>query len=748
MTAATDTAPAMARPMPAARPIFVAAIGLSAFVFFSLQLLAGRLVLPVFGGSAGVWTTALSFFTAVLFVGYGYAHLVATRLSPRTGGLVHLAVAVVAVLAAAVAPADVASLRLAGVPEAVAVIIALIGLVGPPALLLSATTPLLSAWYSRHSSDPWWLYAASNAASFAALFAYPLLIEPLLPLSVQRLALTLSLGLFSLLLVAVVSIGRVAASPSRRASDGQPHSAATRSTTTPASATRLSSRRQLVWLAAAFVPAGLLSATTNFITTDLVSAPLLWVGPLAVYLASFVVAFSARGRRILPAAALLVPAAATFLWLPYVPRIAWPALPLLLIELVGFAVLAVVIHGRLAQDRPAEAHLTRFYLIIAAGGMLATAFVALLAPLLFPAIWEYPILLVAALLLLAVMRGPATATATTDRRPPMRAAARRLAPYVPAAIIVIALTAWQSPAQLGVVSALVALGGAVVALSLTPTLLAVATGVLVSILTVAISTTPLSQQRTFYGVIEARQTDAGVAMYHGTTLHGVQLPDRPDEPTSYYAASGPVGDLIDDLRQRTDGAHMGLVGLGVGTIAAYAQPDDRLTYFEIDQGVVDLARDERYFTFLARARGPVEVVVDDGRLALARHPSASFDLLVLDAFSSDSVPAHLLTVEAIEIYLRTLRPDGLIAFHVSNRYYDLAPAVAATARSLGLSAVGTDYNPTDQDAQQLAASGSLWVAVGSREATERLALQGWTDVPDGPILTDDFPDVMRLFRVR
>jgi hypothetical protein len=721
------------------RFVYAGTIGLSAFLFFSLQLLAGRLVLPVFGGSAGVWTTALSFFTAVLFVGYAYAHLVATRLTPRHAAVLHVALAGLALTATLFAPANVASLRIAGLPESIAVLATLLGVVGPAALLLSATTPLLSAWYARHSSDPWWLYATSNAASFGALFAYPLLIERLVPLSAQRLGLAGGLSLFLVALLAVLIVGRRAGS---RAGS---------MTLSTAASERLGLRRQALWLAAAFVPAGLLSATTNFITTDLVSAPLLWVGPLATYLASFVIVFSARGRRVLPLFERLVPAAAVLLCLPFVLPVGWPIVPLLLVEIGAFAVLAVAVHGRLAQDRPADAQLTRFYLVIAAGGMLATAFVALLAPLVFTAVWEYPVLIFAALALLLVFRAEVRGPARAERRVLPRGlpgARLRLVAYALVAVALVALLAWQGSDRAMAVTALIGLGGATIVLSALPSSIGLRAALLVTVIAIAVAPiTPLAQVRTFYGVIQVRQLEHGRAMYHGTTLHGVQLAAHPREPTSYYAQDGPVGDLVADLHARLRGADIGVVGLGVGTLAAYARPTDRLTFFEIDQGVVDIALDERYFTYLAGAATRPAIVVGDGRLALAGQPDDTFDLLVLDAFSSDTVPVHLLTREALAEYARVVADDGIVAFHVSNRFYELAPALASTARSLGLEALGTAYQPDAELAAELAVQSSRWVAVGAVHAVERLVGRGWTREDDGPMLSDDFPDVTRLLRL-
>jgi SAM-dependent methyltransferase len=660
----------------------VAAIALSAFLLFTLELLAGRLVLPVFGGTPGVWATTLSFFTAVLFLGYVYAHLVATRLSPRTGGRLHLGVAILALAALVFSPTQVDILRQPGLAEPINVLLAQALLVGPPAFLLATTTPLLSAWYGRRGGDAWWFYAASNAASMAGLLAYPLLIEPRLGLGAQRLAVTIGLAVFVLL------IGLVVVRSSRAPEPTAPGMTAA----VPAPP---SLAQQAAWLIAAFAPAGLLAATTNFITTDLVSAPLLWVGPLGIYLASFVVAFSERGRRLLPAINLLLPLAAMFLFFPFaIDTSGAPPWALLASELLAFGVVATGIHGRLALHRPDERYLTRFYLILSAGGMLATAFVALIAPVVFSNIYEYPILILIGLAVPILLP---------------RARKRNLLEMVGISVIASLLVAWVSTAD-----------------------------------------QPFLQRRSFFGVIRLDTTGVITLEFHGSTLHGVQFLEdgRRREPTTYYVRQGPLGDAFADLRARLPRADVGVVGLGVGTAAAYAQPSDTFAFFEIDRTVAEIAEDPTYLTYLTDAAVRPRVVIGDARLSLADEPAASLDLLVLDAFSSDAVPAHLLTQEAMGVYRRLVRPGGLIVFHVSNRYYDLAAPVAATAESLALDAAMRVYFPPSSEIARIEARVSIWVAVGSPADVGRLrGLGSWKDAGPGPVLTDDFADLLRVLHL-
>lgn len=734
--------PASATPAGAdrARPLYLGAIALSAFLLFVVELRAGRLVLPVFGGAPAVWTTALCFFTAVLFLGYGYAHLVASRLAPRTGALVHGGLVVLVLVASASAPTDLAPLRNPGLPEAFNVLLVLALIAGPAVFLLSATSPLLSAWFAARGRDPWWLYAASNGASLGGLIAYPILIEPLVPLSAQRWLVLGLLGIVALLIGAVAW--------TRRAGDSSAAPAIAPAIAPIPPSPAPTTRRQILWLLAAAIPAGLLSATTSHLATDLISAPLLWVGPLAIYLLSLVIAFSERGRRVLPLVERLLPAAATLMWISYVLPGAWPVLVLVVFLLLSYGIVATALHGRLAQDRPDEAHLTRYYLVISAGGLVATAFVALVAPLVFNAIYEYPLLIVAGLALVGLLGARRTATRTPGRL--AQEAALDLVPFAVVGLVLLVLVALDDAATAGSAALAFAAGALVIAVGRSAGVLAAGTALAIALVLVANWPNPITRVRTFFGVLDVRTSYFGLARseFSGTTLHGLQFVDeRRTEPTTYYVAEGPLGRVFDVVQGRTpEGARIGAVGLGVGTMAAYGRPNDVITFFEIDQAVVDLARDGRSFTYLADTAADVDVIVGDARLTLAEQPPGSFDLLILDAFSSDAVPAHLLTREALELYVRALRPGGILAFHLSNRYYDLDPAVGSTARAIGLEAYGERFVPDPPTPEGLAARPSIWVVAGAADAVAPFAELDWTRPVPGPVITDDVPDLLRTLR--
>ena len=740
-----------------AAAVFGTTIGVSAFLLFTSQPMVGRLVLPVFGGAPAVWATVLVFFQTLLLLGYLYAHLLVTRLRPMHGAVLHVAVMVVAMAATWAAPRDVASLHDPGLPVVPGLLAILLVVIGPAAFAMTATTPLVSAWYARvrraadpgaDPRDPYWLYALSNGGSLVSLLAYPLLIEPRVGLADQR---TLwGAGFAVLTLLIALSAWRLrAAGPAAMADmDEAPEPANTADPLAAAHAPVTASpaptaRDRLRWIVLSAIPAGLLSAVTNLVTTDLISAPLLWVVPLAVYLGSFVVAFSARGRRLVPLFIALSPAALTLLWVPIGSAAGWPILPLLLIEYAGLGIVAIALHGRLADLRPDARHLTGFYLVMSAGGALGGAFVALVAPVAFDGVWEYPILIAGALIALAVTAPPQPA-----RRPTvalLSGAHRRLLPYL--AVVVPLLLIMASADALGfeaasrwtLVGALVLLFGGV------PRFLALTTTVVLILATFILPPPVLFRDRSFFGVSEVTRDDVSTTLFHGTTVHGQEWldPARHDDPPNYYARSGPVGDLFAAWGERPAGA-IRVMGLGAGTLAVYARPEDDLAFYEIDPLVADVAADPAFFTYLSARVPPAEVRIGDGRLLLAAEADDSLGFVIMDAFSSDAVPAHLITVEALADADRALAADGILAVHVSNRYYDLGPPVASALDSLGLTVVELQYVPTTEEAE--AGAGLAHFVVGTRDLAvlAALAARGWVPARMGVTpLTDDFPDLLR-----
>ena len=678
------------------------------------------------------------------------------------------------------APVRIADLRVEAVPPVLDLIRILFVVIGLPALVLTTTTPLVSGWFEtareRHAGgDPYWLYALSNGGSLLALLAYPVLIEPRLGLGAQRGIWAVGYVLLVVLLAVAASRAvpairaRLATLASNASADAPtmsplgaaavaapaasiPTAAATaRAITTPS----IDWSRRGRWLLLAAVPSGLLSAVTTFIATDLVSAPLLWVLPLSIYLLSFIVAFSPRGDRWIGRATIAAPAMITLLWVPYGSAGGWPVLAVLAMELVAFGIVATALHGQLARDRPDPSRLTEFYLILSLGGALASAFVALVAPNVFPGVWELPILLVGALIGLALVapkvRIRRRAGAVLDFAPFIGGARQRMAPYlVAAALLVAALVATGALAtEAGIRWLLV--GGLILFVGARPWFLAIATAFVLALATFVLQPPAEFRDRSFFGVTEVLESPNGelTLLMNGTTVHGSQATDpaKARTPQSYYVRGGPVGDLFAIAGADGVARTVGIAGLGGGALATYADPATSMTFFEIDPVVIEVASDPRYFTYLSDLTPRPTVVEGDARLSFEDEPTARYDLLIMDAFSSDSVPVHLLTVEAIADEIRITKPDGVLVFHVSNRYYNLSPAIAAAVTGQGLTILEKWHQPgADKEPGE---TPSHWLAASRDAGTlARLAAEGWTPVvaSDRPF-TDDYADLLRYLNL-
>jgi SAM-dependent methyltransferase len=737
-------------------------IGWSAFLLFSVEPMIGRVVLPVFGGTPAVWATTLFFFQAVLLLGYLYGHLSVTRLGMRRGAVVHVGLITLAAGSMLIAPGRAADLRNAAIPEVLNLIAMLTLTIGLPAFVLTTTTPLVSAWYARSHAgaaggDAYWLYALSNAGSLLALLAYPFVIEPRLGLSTQRGIWAVGFVAFGIAIAACAAWAnaRATAVAARPSHDGDAVSA-----TTATTSETIVWRRRLTWLLLAAVPSGLLNAVTTFIATDLVSAPLLWLVPLAIYLGTFIVAFSDRGRRLVPGAVVLAPAAVTLMWVPYGSAGGWPILPLVTLMYGGLAIVATALHGRLALDRPAPAHLTEFYLVISIGGALASAFVALVAPVVFPGVWEFPILLVLALVALAVGSvRPAIGSkprvrprgGPIDLSPFFRGARWRFGPYAAAAAILGVFLVRES--SLGAEAAVrwLLVGGLILLVGARPAFLAASTAFVLALAVLVLQPAAIFAGRSFFGVTQVLRPAGApfTLLMNGTTLHGVQPtnPRQAPEPEAYYARPGPFGDIFRVLASDGQPHTVAVVGLGAGATAAYVRPGWSMTYFEIDPLVEAVASNPALFTYLSGATVRPNVVLGDARLSLQVVLDGSFDAIVVDAFSSDSVPTHLLTTEAMAQYARVVRPGGLILVHISNRYYDLAPAVVAAAADSGLTSLERIYVPATADAVAGASITDAVVATTSPSARDSLVASGWVErKPAVRPMTDDLMDILRFLR--
>jgi hypothetical protein len=722
---------------------------LSAFLLFWFEPMVGKMMLPLLGGAASVWITCLLFFQLMLLTGYGYAHLLERYASVRTQILVHGVLMFTVLLFLPVHFGARPDAQASAYPVAW-LLWQLIKAVGVPFCVVSTTAPLLQNWLSKtHESageDPYFLYALSNAGSMIGLVIYPLLIEPRSGVHLQSIWWFAGYGLLMLMVFAASTFVWKNAVGIKGT---HPEFVFQNSGCVPSIPT-IAWRQRLYWLAAAFVPSALMLAVTNHILLNLASAPFLWIIPLAAYLATFMIAF---GRKyvfaheqlsdIAPVVLLLLfPFATTsrsvdarYMWLVVAAHI--------LILFVG----ALLCHTALAARRPQAVHLTEFYFWLALGGALGGVFAAVLAPSIFKTTIEYPLLVAA----IAFFR---------DRDPRDQFSGEDL--LLPGALGFLVVGAsrlmqwgkvdvaadWKIPLLANTVIILIAYLFRRRAIRF-----AIALAILViayhSVLPQFYGGSQFSYiARNFFGV-KGVKVDVGTSsrrLLHGDTLHGIESfdPEFEGRPVSYYHETGPVGDVMKMLGQR--GEHtLGVVGLGTGSMAGWASPLRRITFFDIDPQVYDIAKTQ--FTFLAECAEHCNVVIGDGRLLIEKTRNAEFDLLMLDAFNSDSIPAHLVSREAIQMYLTKLKPNGLLMFHVSNRYMDVEGLISAVLTDAKLKALARH----DDELQMPLKARSHWVIAGrDTEAFGSLAQdKNWFQVQKPDRIhpwTDDYSNMFEIIR--
>jgi SAM-dependent methyltransferase len=716
-------------------------------LIFALEPIVAKGLLPMLGGGAAVWTTAVAFFQLALLAGYAYAHALPGRLGTWRHAALHVGLLAAAVLL--LASGWAAGWEPPARSQAVWLFARLAVSVGPVFVLLAATTPLVHRWLAAtnhpQARDPYSLYVASNAGSLIALLAYPVAIEPLLGLAGQRLAWT------SASFAAVALVATSALLASRRAAPAA--APVLTGATSPAAGSAAAWGQRARWMVTAAVPSSLLLSVTTYLTTDLVALPLLWVAPLALYLVTFIIAFSPRSLRSRRWALIAQP----FVLLPVAAemfiRVDAAAVALIPLHAAAFFVSALVCHQSLAASRPPADRSTEFYFWLAAGGALGGLANVFLAPLLFSGVLEYPLGLVAAALLRPTDAG------SSDRR------ARRFDLLLPAGLAAALLVfAWAAPAiesrfgfNVRLVLLIVTLstaGAATYAWRWRRWRFALALAAMIAAggRYQQGGSRPVYAERSFYAVHQVMLDPPSLLkLSHGNTVHGAQdlAADRRREPLTYYHRASPIGDVMAAWQGRPQRRRVAVVGLGAGSLAAYAEPGERWTFFEIDPAVVNVARGGGSFTFLADTRGDVDVVLGDGRQSLRAVADGTYGLLVLDAFTSDAIPVHLLTREALELWLRKLAPGGVIAVHLSNRYLDLASPLAATATDLGLVARVRFHAVSDADARAMKLA-SHWMVI-ARTAGELAPLAPDTrwqaPRPGAAAWTDDASDVWRALRL-
>lgn len=719
-------------------PVFIVAIFLGAGLLFLVQPLAARLMLPLAGGSPQVWNTAMVFFQGTLLLGYLYTHVLTRRGSGRVQVGVHIAVMAMAGLALPIAlPASM------NVPGGDSISWWVLGtlamVVGGPFFAVATLGPLLQRWFAAsghvRGKDPYFLYAASNLGSAAGLLAYPLLLEPSLTLRGQG-------GAWAMLYALLVALVIVCAMPTLRA--GVPGAEARAE-----SGEGVTWRRRGRWVLLAFAPSSLMLGATQAITQDVAAVPMLWVIPLLLYLVSMSLAFSSNVRASGRGLARMVPTAGLGLLGVMAAGVGTNLLVGMGAHLAFLFLGAWMCHRLLAENRPGVARLTEFYLWISVGGVLGGIFNAIVAPVAFPLLFEYPLVIG----LVLALRPQAIEAMRTHLG---RGLALGWIVLLPLGIMAVRQGVAGQPdiytGRLIVAAACVSLLGAAWLTRAGAGALALgALGAGLMIVGGGRAGNVLETRRTYFGIHQVVEEKEGRwhRLLHGTTVHGLQPlePTLARIPTAYYHPTGPLGEMFALLATRSTPLRVGAIGLGAGAVAAYARPGDEFTFFEIDRAVIEIATNRRFFSYVPDARGSVTIILGDGRLTMGVVPDASFDLIVLDAFTSDAIPVHLLTKEAFErAYLPKLRAGGLIGVHISNRHLALGGVLSRVAQDVGCVAWGVNDSVTPELALQ-GKKESTWVVIAPEGADLGEIASGgrWVRgqiTPGTPLWTDDYSNIL------
>jgi hypothetical protein len=728
--------------------IFTLTIFLNAILLFSIQPLVGKMLLPLLGGTPAVWNTCQLFFQATLLLGYGYAHLSTRWLSEGHQRVLHGLVLLSPLATLPMALAANASPPVDSTPV-LWLLTQLAWIAGLPFLVISTGAPLLQHWFSRSghpdSQDPYFLYAASNVGSMVGLLAYPIVIEPRLRIVAQS---RLWAGGYLVVLVLILGCLQLVRNSSQAISDSEAPSRKD-----PEDQVSPSWRDRLYWIVASMIPSSLMLGVTTYITTDVASIPLLWVVPLALYLLTFVLAFARRQvysattlSRILPY--FLLPVAVSSRQMS-----GWGWVPL---HLGVFFLGALACHHALAQRRPAAQHLTGYFFWVSVGGVLGGLFNGLIAPLAFRTILEYPLMLVAC----SLFRLPLdTGSSPNKRRWDL------LAPTFLGAALLLARWVLASASLRGLTAMVVMFAiPAFICFTFSKRPLRFALGY--AILTLAASAYVdltlgelLHVERNFFGVkrvLRLFESPTHV-LIHGNTRHGTQsqLQEFRHTPLAYYHPTGPAGQIFLKFQKLGGAQRVGLIGLGTGALLTYARQGDHYVLFEIDPGVVEIAENAKYFQFLPDRKPLYRTVLGDGRLTVKQEPDGSFDTLVLDAFSSDSVPTHLLTREALDLYFQKLTPKGVLLLHVSNRFFSFSRLLASLAEEAHIPLrIGTDTVPPGSPLRKRGKTSSRWAVMTHRKGLLKLletnpgAVKWTTPTPDPhfKVWSDDFSNVLSLLR--
>ena len=770
--------------------LFSFTLFLSAFLLFWVQLTVAKMILPLLGGSPGVWNTCQFFFQVILLLGYGYSHFLTNWLSDRHQVIIHSSLLFFPLLflPISISPNLLPPQNANPIPW---LLILLLLSVGLPFFVVSTSAPLLQKWFANtnHSSsdDPYFLYGASNLGSMLSLLLYPVVIETNISLinqsklwAIGYIFLVLFIGLCAIFLWKF---------PRKK-----PNILVTTRVDNNA-IKKPSIQIQLQWILWAFLPSSLVLGVTNYITTDLAAIPLLWAIPLAIYLLTFILTFARQPilpqilnpSKILGILPLLLTTLIIISLLKIIQGI-WLLVPL---HLLGFFIAAYVCHGELAKSRPSSAYLTLFYLWVSVGGVLGGLFNAIAAPLLFKSVLEYPLIMILILLLLRDITGEKLKAEQIKLQESARInaffgedIAAKISTPVPnisnitSTNFIFSLSkTW--PLSIGVLIGSLIIGfdinfftyhiiSIIVGIALVLTIYytfnlkfwRLLVGVILILLLNQFSILDklggiIASDRSFFGVSKVLydKSEKYHSFLHGTTLHGKQSlePQRRGEPLTYFYPTGPIGQIFQFFKTYKP-HNIGVLGLGIGTLAAYSETGQNWNFYEIDPIVETIARDTRYFTFLADAKAKYSIILGDARLRLTEIPDNSYDVIFMDAFSSDSIPVHLITKEAIELYFRKLTPNGLLIINITNRHLNLAPVIATLAKNLGLSTLQQWEKDVSEAEKNLGKAPSHWVLLARNQDIFGSLLNDkrWQPILENyqaSLWTDDFSNIFSTLRI-
>jgi hypothetical protein len=731
--------------------LFAGTLFTSAFLIFWIQPMVAKMVQPLLGGTPAVWTTCMLFFQVILLCGYFYAHLISTKLSIKKQVITHIFMLLLGILLLPIIISESKVIASAWDSNPVFWLLwLLIIVIGYPFFMISSSAPLLQKWFSNTShvsaEDPYFLYVASNFGSIIALLSYPFIIEPTLRLRLQSQVWTfVYYTLILLFAICGVIIWRQSKTIKKETISSTPQQKKIK---------RLSFRRRLRWLLLAFIPSSLMLGVTTYLTIDIASIPLLWIIPLTLYLISFIFVFAKR--QLLPHETLvrLFPIITLVVVFIILTEIDSPLWLVFLFYLTFFFLTAMVCHEQLAKDRPHTQHLTEFYLFISLGGALGGFFNALLAPIIFTKIIELPLVLVIACLvykkndlnkpfhvklkdyLLPLALGGLTIILVKF------VPGITLEPYQLWMVVIFGIPLFISylfikrPIRFGLSLGAILLGSSFFS---------------------AIHGPILFTERNFFGTVQVNYDPSGPyhKLFHGTTLHGIQFtnPSREDEPLSYYHREGPFGQIFKIYNQNPSSNSIAIIGLGIGSMLAYSSPNQDWTFYEIDPAVIQIANNSKYFTFLKNSKpGDLNIIRGDARINIKKAAAAEYGIIVIDAFSSDAIPVHLITEEAVTLYLSKLAKGGILAFHISNQFLDLSSVIGDLASNAGLICLLQDDNVVESiDRNYTGKYASKWAVMAEDISTLRPLLKDkrWHIIyprSHAKPWTDDFSNILDVLK--